>query len=253
IMAHDPDGRFALVDGGETVGMVTTTCYQTMGWIGWLYVAERHRGRGLGATLMQRAVEHLKSKGTSTIILEAVVEAVSLYQRLGFREQFITQHYLLEEAGHSASDDVDVRDISQCSVDDIAAFDRRFFGQDRRRLFEIVMKNPNFVGNIAYRNNSIAGILFLTEAEKNRQVSPMIVDLSVGSPDQTAQALVSAAFAKSDKPLYFRCPLVDSGRAAMLVRQGVVEVAYHTVRMCLGREYPAEKAGTLSLGCPGKG
>ncbi|MCK4372746.1 MAG: GNAT family N-acetyltransferase, partial [candidate division Zixibacteria bacterium] len=61
LIRYQPDGCFALCDGDDVIGMVTTTPYQAVGWIGWLYVAERCRERGLGARLMQAAVSYLQN------------------------------------------------------------------------------------------------------------------------------------------------------------------------------------------------
>ncbi len=255
LIGYNPDGCFALFDDRAIIGMVTTTFYRTIGWIGWLYVKNSARGHGYGERLMQRAIECLQEKGAGTVLLEAVVETVSLYRRLGFIEQFHTQHYRLMagETKSSANDDIFVHDATAYSVSSIGEFDRRFFGQDRLTLLKRVMTNPNFEGFVAERAGRVAGMLFLTEAKNNRQVSPMIVDPDRDEGNVVSRTLTAAAFDRSDKPLYFRCPLVTSERCATLETLGAEKVAYHTVRMCLGQEYAPERAGVFSLGCPGKG
>lgn len=255
MIRYHPDGCFAICRGREVVGMVTTTPYTKIGWIGWLYVAEKERGRGLGDKLMRAGIEHLQAQGIQTILLEAVVEATSLYKRSGFREQFTTQHYVLssQDFAERGNHDVVVLRGGGDHVDRMAAFDRRFFHEDRRHLFEIIVGNRNFEGFVAEIDGRTAGLLFLTKTSKDRQVSPMVVDVATGMGTQIASALFNAAFATSDLPLYFRCPLVVADRSHLIEELEATPVDYHTVRMALGADYPPERDGVLSLGCPGKG
>ncbi len=257
LIRYQPDGCFALCDGDDVIGMVTTTPYQAVGWIGWLYVAERCRERGLGVRLMQTAISYLQNAGMRTILLEGVVEAEPLYRRLGFRRQFITQHYRLDAAvvSRSADDDGDLRvgPFDKAGLDDIVALDRAFFHQDRRRMFEIVIENENFGGCVLSINDGLRGYLWWTRSEHNRQAGPCIIDSRDPRPNCLLSTLLETAFDMDDRPLYLRCPMVDSDRAALLVQCGAERVDYHTVRMYLGEPYQAESPGVLSLGCPGKG
>jgi GNAT superfamily N-acetyltransferase len=255
VIEYHPEGCFTLFSDNEPIGMITCTPYQTVGWLGWLYVLEKQRGRGLGAELMKAGIEHLRQTGMKTIVIEAVVEAVSLYKRLGFAEQFRTQHYLLspERKTFRVADEVEIIPVEDRHIDVLAPFDYAFFRQDRRRLFQIAMRNKGFAGHMARRNGDPAGFLFMTEGSSNRQVSPLIVDPALDSDGAVARSLLAAAFEASSKPLYFRCPLARPERSRPLLECGASEVDYHTIRMFLGEEYSPEPEGVLSLGCPGKG
>lgn len=255
IIRFNPDGCFALVDDDSVIGMITSTAYQHTGWLGWLFVLERYRHHGLGEKLMRRAMDHLQSEGMETILLEADTKAVSLYRRLGFVEQFHTRHFTLAEDDFESVTvgPVEVRPAKTSDLPSVAAFDREYFHEDRRALFEIVFGNPNFRGFVAQFNGSIVGYLFITEATDNQQVSPMVVDLSHESSVSAERALISAAFGACAKPLYFRLPMLTEGYSDRLRSLGARPIDYRTVRMYLGREYKPEREGVLSLGCPGKG
>ncbi len=254
-LQYHPEGCFTLFDDDRPIGMITGIPYQTIGWLGWLYVLESQRKGGLGAELTKAGIEHLRSVGMKTVILEAVVEAVPLYKRLGFVEQFLTQHYLLSSEGRTfaTADDVEVSPAAPEQLDEIMSFDFRFFGQDRRRMFEIAMRNRGFEGFVARRKGRTAGYLFLTEGSADRQVSPMLVLPAADHDGAVTRTLFAAAFERATKPLYFRCPQVYRERSRRLEECGATKVDYHTVRMFLGQEYVVEREGVLSLGCPGKG
>ncbi len=254
-LAYDADSCFALQDGGETIGMVTAVPYQTIGWLGWLYVAEKDRGRGLGEELMRRATGHLISRSMKSIVLEAVVEAVSLYKRVGFSEQFFTQHYKIHHDRFAPLDfaGVEVEPFRLKDLERLASFDQRFFHQNRRHVLGISAVNQHFEGWVARIGGEIAGYLFATEASHDRQVGPLVVDPAAADSAVLASALVSATFAAGEKPLHLRCPLIHPDRSQPLLTIGAGEVDYHTVRMFLGDLYPLESPGVLCLGCPGRG
>ncbi len=255
IIRYDPDGCFALCDGEAVVGMITSTTYQNIAWLGWLFVLEKYRLRGLGEKLMRTAMEHAQSRGVATILLEADVKAVTLYRRLGFIEQFHTRHFTLTrgEFECGTSEGVDVTPVGLADLIALSGFDRRFFHEDRQRLFEIVSANPNFRGLVVKCGEQIIGYMFVTEAAENQQVSPLIVDLSHDLWHQAVRVLVRDALKACPKPLYFRLPMLTERYGDILEGLGAKPVYYHTVRMFLGSPYKTEQEGVLSLGCPGKG
>jgi len=253
LIAYDPEGCLALMDGEEPVGMITTTCYQTVGWIGWLYVAEKVRNRGLGERLMQKAVGHIQARGMNTVALEAVVEAVSLYERLGFVQQFSTHHYLLKNISVEPDRQIDICEFGECSLDEVSSFDSRFFEQDRSRIFGLMQDNANFHGWVARYGGAIVGLLFGSEAEEDIQAGPLLVDKSFAGHVTVAAALCERMLGELAKPLRLRCPIVRSGRESIIEQLGAEFSNYRTIRMYLGGEYELERDGTLSLGCPGKG
>ncbi len=67
---HDPAGCFVAAIAGRLVGMVTTTCYEQTAWIGNLIVEPDHRYRGVGTSLMNHAMSHLRNRGIQTIRLK---------------------------------------------------------------------------------------------------------------------------------------------------------------------------------------
>ena len=90
----EPHGCFVAELESEPVGHVSTICYGKLGWIGLLIVNPEKRGRGIGTTLMQKAVDYLKQAGAETLKLEAEETAVPLYRSLGFKEEFDSLRFI---------------------------------------------------------------------------------------------------------------------------------------------------------------
>ncbi|UCG60902.1 MAG: GNAT family N-acetyltransferase [Candidatus Zixiibacteriota bacterium] len=255
VIRNDPDGCFALCDDNRVIGMITSTVYQEIGWLGWLFVLEQHRLSGLGEQLMRQGIDYIRSRGVKTTLLEADLKATSLYERLGFERQFKTQHFILSRGELKAGRRVlaEIRPVTDGDLEQVVLFDREYFHQDRLNMFRTVFANPGFRGWVGRVEGKTSGYMFVTEATENQQVSPLVIDPSPELAEEVAGGLIREAFKACPKPLYFRCPMVADDRADTLRELGATEVNYYTMRMFLGESYKTERKGVLSLGCPGKG
>ena len=70
-------------DGSQAGFARLVTDGATFAWLADLFVLAEHRGRGLGATLAEAAVEHASRLGLRQVLL-ATADAHALYERFGF-------------------------------------------------------------------------------------------------------------------------------------------------------------------------
>jgi len=125
---HDPHGCFVAEEGGERIGMVVATAYDTCGFLGALIVQPERRGRGIGRQLMEHAIGYLKLKGIRSIYLDGDTPAVPLYERLGFHVACKSLRFLGQI---SPNQEPCVRPMTRDDLDTILALDRAAFGADR--------------------------------------------------------------------------------------------------------------------------
>lgn len=83
---------------GDPIGCAGLRCGPTYGEVKRMWVAPQARGLGVGSRLLQRLEELARKRGLATLRLEtnkALVEAQSLYRKLGFQEvpAFNTEPY----------------------------------------------------------------------------------------------------------------------------------------------------------------
>jgi GNAT superfamily N-acetyltransferase len=120
-------------DGG-VVGTGVATVNGPVGWIGTIWVAPAHRGRGLGGALTQWTIDAAESLGCRTLVLVATDRGRPLYERMGFEVQ--TWYRTMEVPGlpaeGSRSVDPRIRMYEPADLDTIVALDRRATGEDRR-------------------------------------------------------------------------------------------------------------------------
>lgn len=85
ILQLDPTGSLIAAEGAKRLGLTTTTTYgKKLAWIGNVIVDRRYRGKSIGSSLVQSAVERLQRLGTQHIALYCFGENVRFYRRLGF-------------------------------------------------------------------------------------------------------------------------------------------------------------------------
>jgi GNAT superfamily N-acetyltransferase len=85
----EPKGCFIAEADGRRVGTATTTRYGLdVAWIGMVLVHQDHRRHGYGRALLLHCIEHLQRSGIACIKLDATPLGRTLYNQLGFKEEW---------------------------------------------------------------------------------------------------------------------------------------------------------------------
>lgn len=135
----DPKGCFVAERNAQIVGHVFSTNYGKTGWIGLLIAHPNHRGQGIGTKLMTTAMNYLKDLGVETIRLEAVPEAITLYQRLGFKKEINSLRLckqLKQEKRQIPSFKDQIRLVETEDLEEIVTFDLKYFGANRLKILK---------------------------------------------------------------------------------------------------------------------
>lgn len=125
---HDPQGCFIARKAGEPVGICIATAYSRSGFVGELIVRAGVRQRGIGAALLNHAVEYLRRRGARSIYLDGVIAAISFYEHRGFRKICRS----LRISGHlPGKQHPQVRAMHRDDLPQVITLDRQAFGDDR--------------------------------------------------------------------------------------------------------------------------
>jgi predicted N-acetyltransferase YhbS len=205
-----PNGCFAARDGGRLVGTVTTTSYgRTLGWIGMMIVHPDFRGRGIGASLMRMALDHLSAQRIPTVKLDATPAGRPLYESLGFTAEVELERWRgtarpVTNGSAPPSDDVRAR---------LMGFDQNAFGADRSELLHLLLDDATLASGDGVAGYALArpgrtatylGPVMATDAAAGMKLiqhmlarlanTPVCVDLHRGGflgPDVLADAGLS--------------------------------------------------------------
>lgn len=127
-LTHDADGCFIAEAGGEKAGVCIATPYERNGFIGELVVSRHLRRLGIGQLLFQKALDHLLAAGLESIYLDGDLNAVSYYEKMGFRKLCRSLRFRGKFKGRKHDH---IRALQPEEVDLLCALDREFFGDDR--------------------------------------------------------------------------------------------------------------------------
>jgi GNAT superfamily N-acetyltransferase len=81
------NGLFLAEEDGEVVGFVSSWLEEHVARIGDVYVAQSERREGVGRALIEAVIDNVRARGATHLILNANLEALPFYDRLGFREE----------------------------------------------------------------------------------------------------------------------------------------------------------------------
>jgi GNAT superfamily N-acetyltransferase len=85
--ALDANGLFVAERDGEAVGFASGWIDGHIAYVGDLYVRESERRQGTGKDLVEAVVENMRARGATYLRLNANLDALAFYERLGFREE----------------------------------------------------------------------------------------------------------------------------------------------------------------------
>ncbi|OGF49246.1 MAG: hypothetical protein A2231_06290 [Candidatus Firestonebacteria bacterium RIFOXYA2_FULL_40_8] len=137
-----PLGCFtAQLHDGTIVGTATTVSFEDkFGWIGMVLVDPNQRKMGIGTALMNACIEYLKPR-VKVIRLDATPMGKPVYERLGFKDEYILARYKGTGSSFPATT---VKKISSKELPNILAFDKPIFGADRSNwLSRVFQESPD--------------------------------------------------------------------------------------------------------------
>jgi GNAT superfamily N-acetyltransferase len=221
-LEHDPEGCFVAELDGERVGMITSTCYAESAWLGNLIVEPDARRRGIGKRLTVHAIDALKRLGIETFRLEADPMGVDLYRRLGFSDQFTTTRF--QKAPPHRIDPVrSVPHVSADDIDDVVAYDRAGFGDDRGRLLVSMMNIAPVTFCLRRDNGAVAGYAAALPSVAGLRLGPCVAD----DADAAATLLDSVLSVSRGIPIVTAVPDVHPTAVELMISRG-----FRTVGSC---------------------
>lgn len=248
LFEYDPSGCFLAEQNRKPVGMCFGTAYEIFGFIGELIVEESARGRGIGKKLMQQAIENLRSRGIKNIYLDAVLEAVPIYERLGFQKVCLSLRMSGEINGKRHED---VRPMNKLDLSAVASLDREVFGDNRSYFIEHRLRKYPELSYVQFEGSKIIGFVLGRQGRKHVSVGPWVIDHSNHFPQYLLEHL---ALQTSNEKLLLGILEKNNTALTKLETLGFHDSPKHSVRMVLGNiPFPGKINQYFAIGAPSKG
>src|SRR2546426_4380027 len=193
LLALSPDGCFAAERDGRLVGVLTTTPYDGLAFLGAVIVAPELRGKGVGREMMEAALVHLRKTGVRTVRLNAYLNAIPFYERLGFHGEYevIRWH---GPAGAGGERVRGVRPVRPADLTGLAQMDAKYFGANRQILFARLAEEFSGTFLVAERGGRLSGLIVGNPSGDSCEIGPWVVEPGSGRiAEDLYQALINSA------------------------------------------------------------
>jgi GNAT superfamily N-acetyltransferase len=248
ILCFSPEGCFITEQDGKKVGMVVTTNYGDVAWIGNLVVMPKYRGKGIGAELMSYAMDYLKSCGVKTIKLDGVQSAIPLYRRLGFTDEYWSLRYVgiaMPQMENLS------KQMKSSDLEEIAALDLKVFKAPRPKILEYVYELYPDLCFTHWVEGKLIGFIMAKEGKNQLKIGPWIV--KQGYQTEAEQLLHSLMNQRVGDEMWVGVPEGNIQCIEILLKNEFTSLP-SSLRMCYGDCGTVEEVNSVyGLGGPDKG
>ena len=252
-LLKEPEGCFAAEVDERIVGCIFSHVWGAVGWFGPVEVVTEHQNRGIGKELVTRSVQHLRSRGCTTIGLETMsssIKNISLYEKLGFMPRHLS--YVLykrlersdgtrpkiSEAGYS--EDLDIRKEKWNSI--IPGLD---YTSELRATVEQKLGRVLVHGSSGDVSHAVVHTYEMFENSPNAIVKLLVAE-DEGSASELLVACENDAIEEGRTGIFLRTYAASHPRLEFFLKRGYVLQSTST-RMIL--EGPDEEGGILHVSC----
>lgn len=225
-----PKGCFVAELAGRPAATATTVVYDgALAWIGMLIVLPDFRGRGLGRALLGHCCEHLRKAGVGSIKLDATPAGKTLYEKMGFEEEWTLRRWEISEVPRNLPTTSDaVRKMENSDLGEVLSIDRETFGAARRDLLELLLAEK-YGAFVRGKAGQIDGFAFLRPGSNAYYLGPA----TGWSSDASSECVVAALRLIPGRPLFWDIPDANNAAIALATQLGL-KVQRQLTRMRLG-------------------
>ena len=163
----------------QIVGTITALNYDnTVAWIGMMLVDKDYRGRGIAKLLLLDAIDKLNK--CKSIKLDATPAGKPVYLKLGFIEEYTLYRMTKPSVSHMSLSDLpyQTEQIKPADIPEVAAFDKKVFGADRRELIQRQYESYPEIAWLIKENKRIAGFCLGRRGQTFTQIGPVYASSS---------------------------------------------------------------------------
>jgi len=173
MMDLEPKGCFVAAKGEDVIGVVTSISYGPIGWVGNVIVAPEERGKGIGAALVSKVLDHLKVQGAATIGLYAYRNVVPFYEGLGFKADRDFSWLMCRNVSWI---DGSIPMLDRSDLHAVLGFDEQCFGASRKRLLKAIYDSPQTICGGILEGGKPATYLMAVKSSTSTEIGPWICE-----------------------------------------------------------------------------
>jgi GNAT superfamily N-acetyltransferase len=245
LLLFSPKGFFVSDSNGTLEGIISTTYYGTYGFIGNLIVLNEFRNQGIGSNLIKYAIKYLLSLGVKNIMLDAVPQMSSLYEKFNFKP--VCRSLRLEgdidqkPVGH-------VKLMNQKDLSYVINLDQKYFRGNRSFLLKRRFSLHSDLCYVLNRQDKLKGFIMGIPKKDHILVGPWIIDPKETEPNLLLQCLINNADYKK-----VRIGMLENNQTALrMASEFNLNEYFFSIRMIYGKESTQTK-GIIAIAGPDRG
>jgi predicted N-acetyltransferase YhbS len=222
-----PGGSFVAEDGGEIIGVVTTSSYAKTGWVGTVLVDAGHRNRGIGKFLVERGISHIEDGGLRSILLYSYSGLEDFYGSLGFKslDRYVAYRGIIRATSRRTRAEI----LEAEDMPDVLRLDRYSFGDDRSGLLTRMRSEFPEACHVLKSQEEIVGYSMSQISDRLTNVGPVIC---IG-PRCEALLLEAVGLLLEGREVFLA---TKKGKNETLMKQIGLEPSFEVTRMVKGQE-----------------
>jgi hypothetical protein len=225
--AADSYGFLVGLLGDEPIATVSGVKYgDSYGFLAFYIVKPEYRGMGYGIQMANAAFAYLEGR---VMGLDGVTAQEENYKKTGFSTAYHNLRYQGVGGGNPATDP-EIVPLSTIPFDEICAYDRPFFPDERERFLRCWIDQPQSAALGMVRNRSLLGYGVVRRCRSGYKVGPLFAD----SPEFAERLFLALkAHVPEGDPIFLDTPQVNSAAVELAERHNMT-VCFETARMYRG-------------------
>jgi ribosomal protein S18 acetylase RimI-like enzyme len=231
LLALEPEGCFVALVGGKRAGITCSITYGKLAFIGAVIVHPDVRGKHVGEALMKSTLDYVDGKGVETARLNAYLNVVPFYERLGFRGEYenVRYHGNVRASGTPDAE----RPATPEDLPAIAHFDSFYFGAPRERLLARLLQEFPQHFLVARDEGGIRGYIVANADAGAAEIGPWVANPTM--PDVAGDLLHGLLSRLGPARIGLTAPTPNEHHERM-AGELRLETAFRTLRMYRGRD-----------------
>ncbi len=224
-----PQGCFAAEDAGRVIGVLSTTSFGPLAFLGAVIVDPAVRVKGVGRLLMQNALRHLASTWVQTVRLNAYMNVIGFYEKLAFHREYEVVRW---KADVSPGEAARLPRARPEDLDLLVSFDARYFGAPRKALLERLVHEYPDTFLVAQHGGQVLGYIVGSPYDHACEIGPWVV--APGHPEVARLLFRALVGVVGPREYAFSGPDRNADLGAFAREAGFAE-AFRTLRMWWGQ------------------
>lgn len=265
---RNPDNHYITAidaESNQMIGIILAVRNGEFGYIAHVIVRPEYRKMGIGQELMNEGMAYLKDHGCLTVKLDAVPNAITLYERVGFKPELKSWRLLLDISSDSLYETyqkkreklgkkLQVFKTKECDLAQVLENDLEIFGANRRNLlmtyFELY---PDYAFLTRDKDDNITGYLFGLYKNGCLTLKAGVCDSKETCASLIDTAIITVKEKESVQSIYLGT--VENSRFGLEVLDALgFKQTKYSLRMYYGKKAEtANNPAIFAIGDPAKG